>query len=190
MVWAKITLPTRGLKSHLTHLRYVPFVFCNPPLLKSGVNKYFCPKFMSLSSQNKKKTLKQEKIRSKGRVLLKFISLFLSSSQSNSLLILRTLHQNGSTGVGRGCLANRGVEIGVRGVVEMWQIGVSWWRWLLGLVQWWVVVLVARLGSCVCFKFRWLLRFFFQNFVRVLVARIVLAGERIWIKIKIILHKI
>ena len=83
-----------------------------------------------------------------------FLSLFLSSSQSNSLSILKTLHQNGSTGVGRGCLANLGVEIGVRGVVEMWQIGVSWWRWLLGLVQWWVVVLVARLGSCVCFKFR------------------------------------
>ena len=33
----------------------------------------------------------------------------------------------------------------MRGVVEMWQIGVSWWRWLLGLVQWWVVVWVCDL---------------------------------------------
>ena len=41
-------------KCHLTHLRYVPFVFRNPPLLKSGINKYFCSNFISLSSQNKK----------------------------------------------------------------------------------------------------------------------------------------
>ena len=41
-------------KYHLTHLCYVPFVFRNPPLLKSRVNMYFCSKFMSLSSQNKK----------------------------------------------------------------------------------------------------------------------------------------
>ena len=41
-------------KCHLTYLRYVPFVFRNPPLLKSGINKYFCSNFISLSSQNKK----------------------------------------------------------------------------------------------------------------------------------------
>ena len=41
-------------KYHLAHLWYVPFVFRNPPLLKSGVNRYFCSNFMSLSSQNKK----------------------------------------------------------------------------------------------------------------------------------------
>ena len=55
------TKPTYGLgenhftypwfeKYHLTHLYYVPFVFRNLPLLKSGVNMYFCSKFMSLSS--------------------------------------------------------------------------------------------------------------------------------------------
>ena len=78
------------------------------------------------------------------------LSLFLSSSQSNSLSILRTLHQSGSTGVGRGHLADHGVEIDVRGVVEMWQISVSWWRWLLGLVQWWIVVWLCDLchGGC------------------------------------------
>ena len=66
-----------------------------------------------------------------------FLSLFLSSSQSNSLSILRTLHQ--STSVGRGHLADCGVEIGV-----------SWWHWLLGLVRWWVVVWVCDLccGGC------------------------------------------
>ena len=50
------TKPTCGLgenhfaypwfeKYHLTHLRYDPFVFRNPPLLKSGVNRYFFLKF-------------------------------------------------------------------------------------------------------------------------------------------------
>ena len=59
------TKPTCGLgenhfaypwfeKYHLTHLRYDPFVFRNPPLLKSRVNRYFYSNFMSLSSQNKK----------------------------------------------------------------------------------------------------------------------------------------
>ena len=59
------TKPTCGLgenhfaypwfeKCHLTHLRYVPFVFRNSPLLKSEVNTYLCSNFMSLPSQNKK----------------------------------------------------------------------------------------------------------------------------------------
>ena len=59
------TKPTCGLgenqfaypwfeKYQLTHLWYVPFVFRNPSLIKSGVNRYFCSNFMSLSSQNKK----------------------------------------------------------------------------------------------------------------------------------------
>ena len=29
-------------KCHFTNLRYVLFVFCNPPLLKSWVNRYLC----------------------------------------------------------------------------------------------------------------------------------------------------
>ena len=29
-------------KCHYTNLMYVPFVFCNPPLLKSWVNRYLC----------------------------------------------------------------------------------------------------------------------------------------------------
>ena len=41
-------------KYHLIHLRYDPFVFHDPPLLKLGVNKYFCSNFIYLSSQNKK----------------------------------------------------------------------------------------------------------------------------------------
>ena len=64
-LWDNYTKPTCGLgenhfaylwfeKCHLTHLRYVPFIFRNPPLLKSGINRYFCSNFMSLSSQNKK----------------------------------------------------------------------------------------------------------------------------------------
>ena len=59
------TKPTCGLarnyfaylwfkKCHFNHLRYIPFVFRNPPLLKLEVNRYFCSNFMSLSSQNKK----------------------------------------------------------------------------------------------------------------------------------------
>ena len=48
-------------KCHLTHLRYVLFVFCNPPLLRSRINRYFCSKIMSLSSQKKKKTQKTQK---------------------------------------------------------------------------------------------------------------------------------
>ena len=59
------TKPTCGLgknhfaypwfeKYHLTHLRYIMFIFRNPPLLKSEVNMYFYSNFMSLSSQNKK----------------------------------------------------------------------------------------------------------------------------------------
>ena len=62
--WGNYTKPICGLawnhfaypwfkKCHFTHLKYVLFVFCNPPLLKSGVNRYFCSNFMSLSSQNK-----------------------------------------------------------------------------------------------------------------------------------------
>ena len=38
---------------HLTHLRYDPFVFRNPPLLKSRVNGYFCSKFISLLPKQK-----------------------------------------------------------------------------------------------------------------------------------------
>ena len=60
-IWDNYSKPTCGLgenhfayswfeKCHLTHLRYVPFVFRNPPLLKLGVNRYFCSNFMSLSS--------------------------------------------------------------------------------------------------------------------------------------------
>ena len=60
-IWGNYSKPTCGLvwnhfaypwfkKCHFTHLRYVPFVFRNPPLLKSGVNRYFCMLFMSLSS--------------------------------------------------------------------------------------------------------------------------------------------
>ena len=41
-------------KYHLTHLSYVLFVFHNPHLLKSWVNRYFCSNFMSIFSQNKK----------------------------------------------------------------------------------------------------------------------------------------
>lgn len=51
-------------------------------------------------------------------------------------------------------------QIVVRGVVGMWHISDSLWHWLLGLIQWWVVVrdvtdqhlcvaLVARFGSVV-----------------------------------------
>ena len=44
-----------GFECHFTHLWYVSFVFYNPLLLKSGINRYFCSNFMSLSSQKKKK---------------------------------------------------------------------------------------------------------------------------------------
>ena len=64
-LWGSYNKPTRGFgetyfaypwfeKYHLTYLRYDPFVFRNPPLLKSGVNRYFFSNFISLSSQNKK----------------------------------------------------------------------------------------------------------------------------------------
>ena len=58
-------------KYHLTHLRYISFVFRNPPLLKSRVNEYFCSNFMSLSSQNTKKTqkCKRNKIKREGFVV-------------------------------------------------------------------------------------------------------------------------
>ena len=81
---------------------------------------------MSLSSQNKKKDTKtrKNKIKREG-----FVKIYLTLSFRFSIK-LPLNSQNSSPewvyGVGRGCLANRGVEIGVRGVVEMWQIGVSW----------------------------------------------------------------
>ena len=73
------TKPTCGLgenhfaypwieKCHSTHLRYVPFVFRNPPLLKLGVNRYFCSNFMSLSSQNKKQHKNTKETRSKSGI--------------------------------------------------------------------------------------------------------------------------
>ena len=64
-------------KCHLTHLRYVPFIFRSPPLLKSGLNRYFCPKFMSLSSQNKKKDTetRKNKIKREG-----FVKIYLTLS--------------------------------------------------------------------------------------------------------------
>ena len=40
-------------KYQLTHLWYVPFVFRNPSLLKSGVNRYFCSNFVSLLPKQK-----------------------------------------------------------------------------------------------------------------------------------------
>ena len=56
-------------KCHLTHLMYVSFVFRNPPLLKSGINKYFYSNFMSFSSQKKKQKRKRNKIESEGFVV-------------------------------------------------------------------------------------------------------------------------
>ena len=47
-------------KYHLTYLSYDPFVFCNPPLLKSGVNKYFCSNF---SKQKIAQKYKRNKIK-------------------------------------------------------------------------------------------------------------------------------
>ena len=82
------TKPTCGLgknhfaylwfeKYHLTHIWYVLFVFHNPPLLKLGVNRYFCSNFMYLSSQNKKSHKNVRETRSKS-----VIGLSLNSHKS------------------------------------------------------------------------------------------------------------
>ena len=55
-------------KCHFTHLRYVSFVFRNPLLLKSRVNRYFCSNFMSFSSQNKKLHKNARETRSKSGI--------------------------------------------------------------------------------------------------------------------------
>ena len=39
-------------KCHFTYLRFVSFVYHNPPILKTRINMYFCSPFMSLFSQN------------------------------------------------------------------------------------------------------------------------------------------
>ena len=45
---------------HFTHLRYILFVFRNPPLLKSRVNTYFCSNFLS-PPKTKNNTKMQER---------------------------------------------------------------------------------------------------------------------------------
>ena len=60
---------------HAHTASYVLFVFCNPPLLKSGINRYFYSKFMYHSSQKKKKKTqktqkcKRNKIKRQGFVV-------------------------------------------------------------------------------------------------------------------------
>lgn len=73
-------------KYHLTHLWYVPFVFHKPLLLKSGVNRYFCSNFMSLSSQNKKYHKNVRETRSKSGIGLSLsIHINLEHKEHKSL---------------------------------------------------------------------------------------------------------